>query len=183
MITKIKNINNYTKHEINNFRNGKIKIVKSKSDIYKFTQESIEYPSNTKLYFGKIGKDLANTIKKEININLEDYNISLQANAVRHIFKNHSSQNIEDKRGQIAITKDDFELIPNIISDCDKLKKVDLTENNNIAIRFEKQFGNRYFLITYISNKNHNLEVKTLWKIKIIKKNSATASDALHPEV
>ena len=26
MITKINNINNYTKHEINNFRNGKIKI-------------------------------------------------------------------------------------------------------------------------------------------------------------
>ncbi len=56
-------------------------------------------------------------IKKKININLKDYNISLQANAVRHIFK------------------------------------------------------------------NHNLEVKTLWKIKAIKKNSATASDALCPEV
>ena len=38
MIAKIKKINNYTKHEINNFQNGKIKIVKSKSDIYKFTQ-------------------------------------------------------------------------------------------------------------------------------------------------
>ena len=63
MIAKIKKINNYTKHEINNFQNGKIKIVKSKSDIYKFTQESI----------------------------------SLQANAVRHIFKNHSDQNIEVK--------------------------------------------------------------------------------------
>lgn len=29
-------------------------------------------------------------IKKKININLKDYNISLQANAVRHIFKNHN---------------------------------------------------------------------------------------------
>lgn len=90
----------------------------------------------------------------------------MQANAVRHIFKNHSDQNIEVKRGQIAITKEDFELIPNIISDCDKLKNVGLTEKNNIAIRFEKQFGDKYFLVTYISNKNHNFEVKTLWKIR-----------------
>lgn len=57
-------------------------------------------------------------------------------------------------------------MIPNIISDCDKLKNVGLTEKNNIAIRFEKQFGDKYFLVTYISNKNHNFEVKTLWKIR-----------------
>lgn len=170
MITKINNINNYTKHEINNFRNGKIKIVKSNNDIYKFTQESIKYPSNAKLYFGKIGKDLANTIKKEININLENYNISLQTNAIRHIFKNHGTQNIESMRGQIAITTEDFILIPKIISCYDKIKNTGKTENNNTAIGFQKQFDDIYFLITYISDKNHNLEVKTLWKIKTKKR-------------
>lgn len=186
MITKIKNDNNiikYTQHEINNFQNGKVRIAKSSKDIDKFIKDSIKHSSNAKLYFGKIGKDLANKIKKEINIDIENYNVSLQANVIRHIFKNHGEKNLENKRGQIVISKEDFKLIPKIISEYDKLEKVGITENNNIAISFEKQIENKYFLITYISDKKHNLEVKTMWKIKVSKKNSATASDALHPEV
>lgn len=178
MITKTKNIEKYTEHEINNFRNGKIKIVRSNDDIDKFIIDSIRYPSNAKLYFGKIGKVLADKIKSELNIDIENYNISLQANAIRHILKNHGDKSIENKRGQIAVTKEDFKLIPKIISEYDKIKNVGITEKNNIAINFEKQVENKYFLITYISGKNHNFEVKTMWKIKVSKKNSATAFDA-----
>ena len=156
MITKIKNINNYTKHEINNFRNGKIKIVKSKSDIYKFTQESIEYPSNAKLYFGKIGKDLANTIKKEININLEDYNISLKTDSLRHIL-NHHAKETENLRGQVPIRLDDFSLIPFIIANYDKVYLSGYANNGKPSITFEKKIDNNYFLINYIRDKSKSL--------------------------
>ena len=48
-----------------------------------------------------------------------------------------------------------------------------------LALTFQKRIGNIYYLVSYTSSKNHNLEVKTMWKIKTHKKNSATASDTL----
>lgn len=183
MITKGKNYNNiikYTPHEINNFQNGKVRIVNNKSDIDKFITFSINHSSNAKLYFGKIGPNLADKIKSELNFDIKNYNISIQANAVRHILKNHGDAEREKGREQNAVTNDDFKLIPQIISDYDKVRKAGITENGNFSIIFEKKIGNTFYLVSYISDKKHTLEAKTMWK-KHIKKNSATASDAIMP--
>ena len=37
---------NYSKHEINNFKNGKVKIAKNEKDVYRFIEISQKYPSN-----------------------------------------------------------------------------------------------------------------------------------------
>lgn len=169
MITKIKKHNNiikYTQHEINNFRNGKVKIANNRNDVNKFITASIKHSSNSKLYFGKIGSKLADKIKSELGINVENYNISLTTSAVRHILKNHGNIETEKYRGQISITHTDFCLIPQIISNYDKIRKVGITENGNYAIIIEKKRKNTFYLISYISNKKHTLETKTMWKCK-----------------
>ncbi|MCM1053542.1 MAG: hypothetical protein NC483_06180 [Ruminococcus sp.] len=168
MKLKIKNetIKEYTEHEINNFKGGKIKIARNTKDILNFVNTSIKVQGNAKLYFGKIGTYTANKIKKDIGIDIENYNISLQGNAIRHIFKNHGDRIYEQKRGQLAITKDDFKFIPLIISKYDIVKFSGKTENNNISITFQKKLENNYYLVSYTSIKNHNIEVKTIWKTK-----------------
>ncbi len=172
----------YTQHEIENFKNGKVKVVQNESDISSFVDTASKVPSNAKLYFGKLGKKIANKIKQTLGINLENYNISLSTNAVRHTYKNHGKLEYENNRGQVPITSDDFKLIPQIVTNYDNVRLSGTTENNNSAIVFEKRIGDNYYLVSYVSNKNHNLEVKTMWKIKAQKKNSATASDALMPQ-
>lgn len=167
MIAKEKNKGNiikYTQHEINNFCNGKVKVVNNKSDIDKFVTTSVKQSSNAKLYFGKIGSKLADKIKSELGINTENYNISLTTSAVRHILKNHGNTEIEKYRGQIPITHDDFCLIPQIISNYDKIRKAGIAENGNYAIIVEKKIKNTFYLTSYISNKKHTLETKTMWK-------------------
>lgn len=171
------NVIKYSNHEINNFKNGKVVVALNEKIIDKFVEDSIKYSSNKKLYFGKINKELANRIKDNIGINLNEYNISLQSNAIRHILKNHSNEKIECSRGQVAIKIDDFKLIPEIILSFDLIKYVGLTEYQNSAFILQKKIGHFYYLVSYISNKNHNLEIKTMWKIKAKKKNSAAVSD------
>lgn len=177
------NIIPYSQHEIDNYSNGKVTVMKSNEDVIKFVEASTKVPSNTKLYFGKIGINVSNKIKISLRsyINITSYNISLQTNAVKHIFKNHGDSKYESNRGQVAITYDDFPFIPLIVSEHDKVSKIGTVENNNQALLFEKQLGDNYYLVSYISNKNHNLEIKTMYKVKANKKNSATASDALMP--
>ena len=172
----------YTQYEIENFKNGKVKVVQNENDISSFVDTASKVPSNAKLYFGKLGKKIANKIKQTLGINLENYNISLSTNAVRHTYKNHGKLEYENNRGQVPITSDDFKLIPQIVTNYDNVRLSGTTENNNSAIVFEKRIGDNYYLVSYVSNKNHNLEVKTMWKIKAQKKNSATASDALMPQ-
>lgn len=170
------NIVQYTEHEKDNFKNGRVRIVNEESDITDFIQKSIKSSSNFKLYFGKLGIEIASKIKLKIGIDVLNYNISLQTNAVKHILKNHGNCNLEIMRGQVAINANDFKIIPRVILNYDKLQKTGVVENNNLAIIFKKLDIYNYFLVCYISNKNHNLEVKTMWK-KASKKNSATASD------
>ena len=172
----------YTQHEKENFQNGKVKIVQNENDISSFVEAAKKVPSNAKLYFGKIGTKIATRIKQSLGVDLENYNISLSTNAIRHTNKNHGNIQTEANRGQVAVTTEDFKLIPKIVTGFDNVSLSGTTENSNQAILFEKQIGDMYYLVSYVSDKNHNLEVKTMWKINAQKKNSATASDALKPQ-
>ena len=170
---------NYSKHEINNFKNGKVKIAKNAKDVYRFIEISQKYPSNAKLYFGKIGINAANRIKEILGINVINYNISLKSDSINHIIKKHSGDR-EYLRGQIPVTKEDFNLIPEIIFAFDSIKISNNTKDDKPVLTFIKEIGNIYYLVENISDKSHCLEVLTMWKIKVRKKNSATTDNAIN---
>ena len=83
-------------------------------------------------------------------------------------------------RGQIPILDSDFELIPKIISNYDNIILGTPTSSNKPAIIFIKKIDTYYYLVNYVSDKCHNLEVQTIWKMK---KNSATTNNALKSQV
>ena len=155
----------YTNHEIENFKNGKVKIATNPQDVSSFVESAKKVPSNSKLYFGKIGKTIADKIKSTLGVEIENYNISLKADSIKHILSHHSS-NKESLRGQIPIVETDFNLIPEIVSNYDGVEKSGITPQGKPVITIKKQIGDIYYLINYVSNKNHNLEVKTMYKLK-----------------
>lgn len=159
-------LDKYTKKEKENYKNGKIIILKKEKDIDKFIKISRNILSNNeKLYYGKINKIVAKKIKKDTGYNIEKFNLSLQRNNFKHIEKVHSNIFTESKRGQENITNNDFYLIPTIIKEADKIVKSYKIENNNKSIEFIKKIDRiTYHLITYISLKKHNLEIKTFYK-------------------
>ena len=165
----------YSEHEIEQFQNGKVQIVYTKYDIRNFVKNSKQVKNNAKLYFGKISKKDSDRIKRKFGINVRNYNISLKSDSVKHIIKKHGSSK-EMLRGQIPILDSDFELIPKIISNYDNIMLGTPTSSNKPAIIFIKKIDTYYYLVNYVSDKCHNLEVQTIWKMK---KNSATTNNAL----
>ncbi len=169
----------YSKHEMENFKNGKVKIARNEKDVYKFILKSQKFPSNAKLYFGKIGIEAANRIKEILGINVIGYNISLKSDSINHIIRKHSGDR-EYLRGQIPVTKEDFNLIPKIIFAFDNIKISNSTKDDKPVLTFIKEIGNVYYLVENVSDKSHCLEVLTMWKMKVHKKNSATTDNAIN---
>lgn len=178
----MKDIIKYNDKEINNFKNGKILVVKNKKEIYAFINDSQNPKYSCKLYFGKLGSKLAEKIKNDIGIDIENYNLSLKSDSVKHILNYHSNKK-ELLRGQIPITIKDFTLIPTIISNYDNIAISGKTREGKTVITFEKKIESNYYIINYISDKRHSLEVKTMYKRK--KKNPFTGDDTIksHPNV
>lgn len=161
----------YNKHEIDNFKNGKVLIVRKSEDVIEFINNISNIKINAKLYFGKISKDINKKINDYISVNLDNYNISLQNHVVIHILNHHSHEK-EKLRGQTPIILSDFTLIPEIITNFDKVRKTGFSKQGKLSITFEKNMENIYILIVYISDKNHNLEIKTMYKKKQKKSSS-----------
>lgn len=90
----------YNKHEIDNFKNGKVLIVRKSEDVGEFINNISNIKINAKLYFGKISKDINKKINDYISVNLDNYNISLQKHVVIHIL-NHHSHETEKLRGKL----------------------------------------------------------------------------------
>lgn len=158
-----KYLKKYSEREISNIKSNKIKVVKKYNDIDDFVDEAINSKSSNKtLYFDKINDYLAEEIYIKLGINLKNYNISLKANNIKKIMKDHGNVNNELLRGQIAITKDDFKYIDDVILESDNFYYSGTTKNGKPSIIFEKIIDNKYVIVEYISDKHHNLEVQTM---------------------
>lgn len=86
----------------------------------------------------------------------------MRADHVRKIFKDHGSIKSETARGQRAITANDFTLIPDVISEPEKIKKS--TYNNRPAAEFIKVIdGSRVTVIAVDSGGSLDLYVQTMY--------------------
>ena len=176
--TRQNKYNNYTQKEFDNLQSPKIRIANNKNDVLSFIENAKKMPSNLKLYFGKITKNVANKIKNSLGIDVNNYNISLKADAVRHILKNHSNNSQENMRGQVAITEQDILNIPEIINNYDLVRDSGPTDDGKPSITFEKNIDGNNIVVTYVSDKHNNLEIQTMYKFKNKKGESATGSNA-----
>ena len=167
------NIIKYSSLEKKNIGSDKIFFADCNSDILKFVSNSLEEKSSNKcIYIGKVNDFLADKIFEDLGKNIKRYNISLKANNVKKIIKDHGNIEKEYQRGQIPVFLDDFTYIDDIILDNERFYVSGVTSSNKMAIIFEKNLDYKYTLVTYISDKHHNIEVQTMYKHK--KKNSFT---------
>ncbi len=177
-IEKVNEFNGYSQKEIQNIKSDKIKIAESKQDISNFVQQSRSVPNNFKMYLGKVKQNIADTIKSRLGIDVNNYNISLSADSIRHTIKKHSNVDVENARGQVALTSEDFQNIPDIINNPDNIELSGKSKQGKPSIKFEKNINGNNVVITYTSDKHKNLELQTMYKFKNDKKiDSVTASN------
>jgi len=142
-------------------------VYQDQAQLRRFIQNAMDgYNLGKKLYFGAIPVDLAARIKADTGVDVEGYNCALGANEIRKIFKDHGNGQIENLRGQRAITIDDVLSLQDIIQAPDDIRLSKKQYNGKPAIEFVKTINGRTTVVSYMSDKHMDLTVQTMYSGK-----------------
>jgi len=125
------------------------------------------------LDLGIVDKVLAKKIEENTDLDLENYLISIDNFGIRHAIEKHGSPKTEEPRGQIAITKEDFSKLLEIIQQADKISLEGKTAIGKDVILFEKQLEVLYAVAEEVRSvtstkkgKQNRLVFQSFWKRK-----------------
>lgn len=130
-----------------------------------FAFENINTSKNKREPINEISEKEANFLKEKTGFDFSGYERIIDKSSVIHTFNQHGNQKSEAARGQIAITKKDFELIPEIV----KSKNVINTEKNKNGaecIMYEAIIGDTFYYVEEIRKGKKKLCLKTMYKRK-----------------
>ena len=84
--------------------------------------------------------------------------------AIRNVFKNHGDKQVETKRNQIAITKNDILKIPEIILNPDIVVKSEKTNSRGLAvIKYIKQYQDKYYILEEVRSGVKAIALNTMY--------------------
>ena len=130
-----------------------------------------------KLIIGKVSKDLEKKAK-ENGFDIAGYEHDLDVSGTRHTLKTHGNEKKENARGQIAITDEDFEKIPDVVYRPDNITFGETDGKNTPLIRYSKRFDDGTVIyVEEIRTRQKTLTIKSMWKQKNIADNSCTFTD------
>ncbi|MCL2282419.1 MAG: hypothetical protein FWC26_03785, partial [Fibromonadales bacterium] len=158
----------YSAHQCQNWAQSKrITVYENEAKLRSFIKRALsDNYFKDKMYFGVILNVLAKKIKDETGIDVGGYNVSLAANEIRKIHKDHGSEATEFPRGQRAITEDDFVNMPLVMQNPDRIELAADTYNGKPAIKFIKTINGRTTVVSWVSDKHRDLRVQTMYSGK-----------------
>lgn len=119
-----------------------------------------------KLVIGKVAKDLEEKAKNN-GFDISGYQHDLDVSGTRHAIKEHGQPKTEEPRGQIAITDEDFEKIPDVIYGYDEVSFTGKNKIGRETITYKKAFDDGTILyVEEIRDKRKTLTINTLYKQK-----------------
>ena len=119
-----------------------------------------------KLIIGTVSKDLEEKAK-ENGFDISGYQHDLDVSGTRHAIKEHGQTKTEEPRGQIAITDDDFEKIPEVIYSFDEVSFTGKNKIGRETITYKKSFNDGTIMyVEEIRDKRKTLTINTLYKYK-----------------
>lgn len=117
---------------------------KSLSDFNQFHQ---------KVDLFELPKNWINKVKKQTNLDLNGFVLSIDNYGIIHSFKNHGNPISEARRGQVAITEEDFMNLISIVMDFDEVKLVGLTKRTkNAILQFKKEINGQVYILQEVRN-------------------------------
>ena len=108
----------------------------------------------------KVTDETAKKIKDILGIDVTGFDIGIDESAIRHTLNQHGNEQTEQKRGQTAVTQQDFALVAEITNNADVIKK----GNSENTLQFEKQIGSLYVVVQELRIGKGKLSLKTMYK-------------------
>lgn len=119
-----------------------------------------------KLNIGKVSPKLEQEAEKR-GFNLKGYTHDMDVSGVRHSIKEHGDEKKEALRGQIAITDEDYNKIPEIIYDYDEIDFTGKNKTGLETITYKKSFPDGTIAyVEEIRTGKKTLTINTMYKHK-----------------
>ncbi|MGN1473249.1 MAG: hypothetical protein ACI4WZ_04180, partial [Eubacteriales bacterium] len=149
----------YSDQQIENWRlSKKIIVYENEAQLFQFVYHARRDGSFVKkMYFGKVSAELARRIKQDTKIEALGRNVTLRADNVRKIFRDHGTINTEEPRGQRPITEFDFTKIPDIIGDPDVIESGSYI--GKPAIQFKKTINGSRITVFAVDSGTSSLDL------------------------
>ncbi|WP_245536796.1 DUF1156 domain-containing protein [Turneriella parva] len=117
-----------------------------------------------KLLLDEIDEKQAKNLKKATGIDLSGYSYSIDNYAIRKVIKDHGDAEHEEKRGQIAVTDEAFELIPYVLQNYDKVSVSPEKNKRGLEVLiFEKRINGAIFYLTETRTGKKELSLNTMY--------------------
>ena len=152
-------LNVYSEQQKENWNRSKKIIVYENAEQLKNFVEKAKSDKNyvSKIYFGTVGGLLAEEIMNETGYDFQGKNVTLRADNVRKIFKDHGAESTEAPRGQRPITADDFGKIPEVIGNPDSISESDYF--GRPAAEFKKTIDNSRITVFAVDSGGSSLDL------------------------
>jgi hypothetical protein len=134
-------------------------------DLVIFAFENINTSKNKREPINEISEKEANFLKEKTGFDFIGYERILDKSSIIHAYNTHGNRKVEAKRGQIAITKEDFELIPEIVK-TKNISNSEKSKNGSVCIIYETVIGDTYYYVEEIRTGKKHLCLKTMYKRK-----------------
>ncbi len=144
------------------FSKAKSKIV----DLFNFATQSNEYDWED---IADVSQVEVERIKQATGLEIDtSYKHVMETNAIKHALNRHGDEKAETNYGQVAITKDDFELIPEIIYSPDEVVAGGKAKQTNLdTIKYKKTFDDgTTYVVEEVRKRRNKLAFKTMYKVK-----------------
>ncbi len=110
----------------------------------------------------------AAAVDKAVGFPVTGFAVVLENSTARHTLWRHGDAATEAKRGQIAVTKDDLALLPQLLCEFDTVEPAETTKQGTIQARFHKRIGTTdYEVFTEVRRTAKQLAFKTMLKRRI----------------
>ena len=155
----LRKFSEYEKRILNNNYN---ETIESFSELKQYVKDAIDGKNITRYcLLGKINKNLSDRILKDINLDLSDFNLALNKDDLKHIYKRH----IQNQANLIPIDFEDIYMFPYLIENSNNIS-LEKEKGGENHIRFNTKLGDEYLVVTLNSNKNQRLTLKTIYITK-----------------
>ena len=110
----------------------------------------------------------AAAVGKAVGFPVTGFAVVLENSTARHTLWRHGDAATEAKRGQIAVTKDDLALLPQLLCEFDTVEPAETTKQGTIQARFHKRIGTTdYEVFAEVRRTAKQLAFKTMLKRRI----------------
>ena len=119
-----------------------------------------------KFSLGKVSTEIANIVKQVTGMDISGYDCIIDNFAVKHTLLQHGNAAKEEKHGQIPVTIDYFEKIPDVIKNPDCISDGGLSKIGRRIIVYAKRVNGVIIYVEEIRTKKKELAMLTMYMKK-----------------